>query len=128
MGDLNKRVIQSKLRLKDNIPMFQQLVDQGRNCKKRKKVLDGVKRDTINCICECVKNIASGNIPVSSEEIGKLKKHKRRIEQLVDSRTGIKQKGKLLNQSGGFLPLILAPILGVAGSLIGEAISGAIKK
>ncbi len=89
----------------------------------RKSVVSNANRELIQCICECVHNVVNGNIPISKPRVEKLAGHKKKIAKLLSKQTGLKQKKKLLIQSGGFLPLLLTPILGIVGSLIGDAIS-----
>jgi hypothetical protein len=99
-------------------------------CKPRQRqlFLDTANKDVIECICECIHNIAQGNVRIEKERKRKLAKHKSKLRKIVDKRTGIEAKRKLLSQSGGFLPLLLSPIIGLVGSLIGDAIAGAVNR
>lgn len=126
--DSAQSVAKSLDRLKTNLPFLTELCKNGKNSKIRRKILGKVDGDKINCLCECVKNVAMGAVPVESDQKNKLKRHKGRMRDLINTKTGVKKKRELLIQSGGFLPLILAPILGAAGSLIGDAIASAVKK
>jgi hypothetical protein len=91
-----------------------------------KAVLKCANKDLVGCLCECIQNVTMGNVAIGKSRRKKLSKHKRRLRQILDKGTNLSSKRKLLVQSGGFLPLLLAPIIGIAGSLIGDAISGAI--
>jgi hypothetical protein len=93
-----------------------------------KAVLKCADRDLVGCLCECIQNVAMGNVAIDKGRKKKLAKHKQCLRQILDKGTKLKKKRKLLVQSGGFLPLLLAPIIGIAGSLIGDAISGAINR
>lgn len=80
----------------------------------------------INSICEVCKNVLAGNVPVN---IKKLKKYKKCIRALATKSTSLNHRKKILiNQNGGFLPLILPLILPGVISLIGGIIGKAIGK
>lgn len=97
------------------------------NPKQNKAIIHHADDELVKCICECIQNIANGVVKISPSTKSKLCKHKQKIRQIIDKRTGIKKKKKLLEQSGGFLPLLLAPVVGLLGSVVGEAISNAIR-
>jgi len=62
------------------------------------------------------------------QAFSKLRRHKSKIRKIIDKETKLAKKRELLTQSGGFLPLLLAPIISLVGGLVGEAIGGAISK
>ena len=95
--------------------------------KQVKGVIENSDNDLIKCLIECAYNVAHGVVPVSPKTLSKLKKHKSKIRKIIDKGTKLKKKKKLLVQSGGFLPLLLAPIVSLVGGLVGEAIGGAIR-
>lgn len=98
-------------------------------CSKQfKALLSNADKETVRCLCECIQNVLMGNIPLSDSKTKKLKTHRTTLRRIIDKRTRLKEKRKLLSQTGGFLPLLLAPIVGLAGSLIGDAIAGVIRK
>jgi len=47
-----------------------------------------------------------------------LRRHRNKLSDLARLKTPIAKKRKIL-QTGGFLPLLLAPLLGIASSIIG---------
>jgi hypothetical protein len=57
-----------------------------------------------------------------------LAKFSKTLREIVDRKTNLTKKRKLLVQKGGFLPALLAPIIGVATGLIGDLIGNLIKK
>lgn len=98
-------------------------------CKNKKKnlrraILENADPDLILCLCECCDNLLKGNVPINSEQKQKLSKHKNHIRNLANRKNTIKEKRNILIQQGGFLPLLLTPILSIAGSLIADAITG----
>ena len=96
--------------------------------KQIKGVIENSDKELVGCICECMYNVANGTFPVPPKTLAKLKKHKSKIRKVIAKRTNFKKKKKLLAQSGGFLPLLLAPIVSLVGGLVGESIGGAIAK
>jgi hypothetical protein len=69
-----------------------------------------------------------GNVKIGGKRKKKLGEHKAVLRRILDRKTNITRKRKLLVQSGGFLPLLLAPIIGFVGSLIGDAVSSAVNR
>lgn len=95
------------------------------NCskKQRKDYLASGSGDLIHCLCEICYNILLGNIPVEKNQYEKLKKHKNILRKLVAIQTktknkDLKLKRKIISQKGGFLPLILTPLLTIATDLL----------
>ena len=74
----------------------------------------------IRCICECALNILRGNVTLKQAYKHRLKRHATILRRLADKNGSWKNKKRLIVQRGGFLPLLLAPILGtVLSRLIG---------
>ena len=91
------------------------------NTKNRKVLLEKADRQLINCICECAYNVFYGNIDLTPKQKKALRRYKSVLQELInDKNRAIRRKRNLLVQKGGFLPVLLAPIIGLAASLIGE--------
>lgn len=74
----------------------------------------------IRCICECALNVLHGNVPLKPDQRKKLRRHASVLRRLAARKGCWKSKKRFVVQSGGFLPLLLAPILGtVLSNLIG---------
>ena len=89
----------------------------------RKSVIYGANNDLVYCICECIQNVLKANVPIPYKTIKELKPYRNTLEKIINKRTSVQKKKKLLNQNGGFLPILLAPLLGIVGSLVGDVIS-----
>ena len=90
----------------------------------RRKLLETANKDLILCLCDCANNILKGNVNLKPKETHRLKRHKATLRTLATSSKNVNKKRKLLIQKGGFLPMLLAPILSVAGGLVSKLISG----
>ncbi len=92
------------------------------NPKHRKSILESADNSLILCICECIDNILRGNVKLSPAKKRELAKHVEILRQIADRKTKGQKKRSLLVQKGGFLPALLAPVIGIAGSLIGDLV------
>lgn len=87
----------------------------------RKAILSQASPELVKTITECLYN------GLKRKDVKHKKKLSGILHRLVRRRTSLNTKRKTLVQAGGFLPLILGPILasvlgGIAGKLIGKAI------
>ena len=83
-----------------------------------KAILKEGNKDLVETLCECCINVLYGNVPLTSSQKKKLARFKRVMRKLaVKSKTSLKQKKKLL-QTGGFLPALIAPALGLLSALL----------
>ena len=67
------------------------------------------------------------NIPLSLQQLNRLKPFKKEALTLLNKSLSVRKKKKAL-QKGGFISAIIAPILGLLGSLVGEIITKRKKK
>ena len=89
--------------------------------KLRPAIIEQADQQLIKVICDCIENILSGNVSIPPESKKKLSRHKRLLRELR-SKNSLKFKKKKLIQSGGFLPALLGPLLGVVGGLVTDLI------
>jgi len=89
----------------------------------RHHLIQNASPDQIRVLSEISLNILSGNLPLKSRHIKKLTAHKRMIRKLANSRVPHKVKKVLINQTGGFLPLLVSPVLSALGVVVGKVIS-----
>lgn len=86
---------------------------------RRNQLLAQAKPGLVRCICACAKNILKRTIPVTNEQLVKLKKNRDGVRYLAKSRIPIHKKEKYLNQQGGgLLPLILGPAIKALAGLV----------
>ena len=93
------------------------------NNEERAALLKKARPALVKVICECALNILSGNIPLTKSQKSNLRKHVHILRKLVVAepghRNGVdrkhfgRKKKKLIVQKGsGFIPALLAPLLG----------------
>ena len=88
-----------------------QLLIETRNAKLRKAILEHADPEFIRALCECAKNILQGNVKMASDEKSRLRKYRSKLRLLASKRgLSMKQKRRKLQQTGGFLPALLAPL------------------
>jgi hypothetical protein len=88
----------------------------------RKKFLKSCNKDFIHCICECVRNLLKSNVPLSSAHLKKLSRHKQSLRKLALKATTLAARKKIL-QKGGFIELLISPLISGISSLIGSFIN-----
>ena len=87
---------------------------------RRKRLLKSASESNILALKEVAHNLLQGKLKVP--EVKKLKRHKHSIRKLVKKNSSLKSKRKLLIQKGGFLPLMITPLLSAIGSVTGKVI------
>ena len=93
----------------------------------RNALINTATNDQIQCICDCASNILNENIKITETHLKRLKRYQNHLRFLADKKGGLDKK-RIVIQEGGFLPLLLTPILSVAGSLLADVISKSIAK
>ena len=49
--------------------------------KLRKQILHHCGKDILNCVCECVKNVLKGNVPLTSAQKQKLSRNRNKLRE-----------------------------------------------
>ena len=62
--------------------------------KLRKQILHHCGEDYLNCVCECVKNVLKGNVPLTSAQKQKLSRHRNKLRELVLKKTPKKKNDR----------------------------------
>ena len=92
------------------------------NAKFHRKIISIADKDLIQLFTEILHNIHKGNIPLNATQLKTIRKFSKAAKLILKRSTGIQSKKRLL-QKGGFIPALIAPIIGFLGSLIGNAIA-----
>ena len=105
-------------RVRQHLPTLKKLQKRTISKGERKSLLVQGGKPLQTCLRECAVNILKGNVPMSADCFKKLKCHKQQLRELSHKKTSQKRRLQI-EQKGGFLPLLLAPILGsLVGSLL----------
>ncbi|KAJ8018951.1 hypothetical protein HOLleu_42761 [Holothuria leucospilota] len=84
----------------------------------RKALLRHADESLITSLCECVSNVVKGNVPVSKAQRSKLARYKKHLRALGDKRLSRPKRRDILVQQGGFLSVLLKPIISSLGGLL----------
>ena len=88
-----------------------QLLAETRNAKLRKAILEHADPEFIRALCECAQQILRGNVKMTSHEKSRLRKYRSKLHLLAGKHgLSVKQKRRKLQQTGGLLPALLAPL------------------
>jgi hypothetical protein len=80
----------------------------------RKKLIKEAPKDLINCVGECCKKFLKGNVSLSEAHKRQLHSKRQQLRVLANKTFPIQKKKRILNQKGGFLPLLavaLRPVI-----------------
>jgi hypothetical protein len=89
----------------------------------KKLILTGQgSKQLIRCLSEIAYNVLRGNVPLTPHQKGQLGKHKFPLRQLGQKKVSHKKKVRLVQQKGGFLSALLAPLAALVGPLINRII------
>jgi len=81
-----------------------------------KKLMKAADKGLVDCLSECAVNILKGNVALNQTQKKKLQRHKYNLRNLAGKKVPLTEKRRIL-QKGGFLGLLLKPILSVLGGL-----------
>lgn len=80
----------------------------------RKQILEKANLALIKSIVECIENVLKGNISLNKQCKEKLKKYKSILRKIFNAEKKLSTKKKIIVQNGGgFLPALLAPVITV---------------
>lgn len=83
-----------------------------------KAVMKTASPALVKTLCECCHNVLKGNVPLTSDQKRKLQRYKSSVRALTRKKLSIKNRKKILQQ-GGFIGVLLRPLLGVVKDVLG---------
>ena len=83
----------------------------------QKAIINAGDKALVDTLCDCAQNILKGNVPLNSRQKTCLRRHRHSLRALT-KRQSVQKKKQIL-QKGGFLAGLLAPVLGILGSILG---------
>ena len=84
------------------------MLNRTKNTKLRKAILEHADADLISALCECAHNIL--RVRLTPREKVRLRKYKNKLRLLLNKRLSVSRRRREIQQSGGFLPALLAPL------------------
>ena len=91
--------------------------------KGKKSTWDDILRESdtslTRAICECTKNVISGRVRCTPNQKRKMRRHVKILRTITEKEVPIHKRRALIKQKGGFLPAILAPLIGIIASVAG---------
>lgn len=89
---------------------------------KRKSLIEGFKKEHVNCISEIFKNFLRKNINTSAGILKKLKKYRSLISAVARKSTPVYLKKRVLSsqRGAGLLNILLPVAISVISSLLGK--------
>ena len=93
----------------------------------RKKLINAANRPVIDCVSECCHNVLKGNVHLTKAHKTKLHPIRQQLRQIASKSVSIKKKKRILNQKGGFLPLLAGALLPLLGKAVIGGLGGVLK-
>ena len=87
-----------------------QMLHRTHNAKLRKAILEYADAELISALCECAHNILRGTVRLTPQEKVLLRRYRTDLHSIVNKKTVVARKRRILQQKGGFLPALLAPL------------------
>ena len=85
-------------------------VDRTHTAKLRKAILEYADAELISALCQCTHNILRGTVRLTPQEKVRLRRYRTDLHSIVNKKTAVARKRRILQQNGGFLPALLAPL------------------
>ena len=86
------------------------MLNRTKNTKLRKAILEYADADLISALCDCAHNILRGTVRLTPREKVHLRKYKNKPRLIANRRLSITKRRLEIQQNGGFLPALLAPL------------------
>jgi hypothetical protein len=81
----------------------------------------------VDCLCECIRNLLKGRVPLKSKQLKDLRRYKRLLRKAALNNTPLSERPRIL-QKGRFIGAILPPLISGLGALlsplVGRLMSG----
>ena len=86
------------------------LLNRTHNTKLRKDILEYADAALISALCECAHSILRGTVRLTSREKARLRRYTSDLRAIANRKTAVTRRRRILQQKGGFLPALLAPL------------------
>ncbi len=115
-------------RVANNIQLLKIIGSVKQPTKLRKAILRHCDIDLIKCLSEISHNVLEGRLKLTPRQAGSLRRYRQSLRKLAAIKTKLPTKRRLLEQqsggqAGGLPVALLAPILGIALSLLADRLT-----
>ena len=86
---------------------------------KQRKFISTCGKDFLHCFTVCARGLIKGRHKVRPTQLKKLRRYKKLVRNLMKKKVSLKAKRRIL-QTGGFLNLILPPVLSFLTSFLNK--------
>jgi hypothetical protein len=114
------RVKMSRQRLRQILPELKRL--NRLTEKDRRNYLKTCDGPFVDCVCECIKNLLKGRVPLKSKQLKTLRRYKRLLRKVALKKTPRSERRQVL-QTGGFIGAILPSLTSGLGAIVSPLIS-----
>jgi hypothetical protein len=90
--------------------------------KNRRNCLGTCDGPFVDCMCECIKNLLKGRVPLKSKQLKTLRRYKRLLRKVALKKTPQSDRRRVL-QSGGFIGAILLSLISGLGAIVSTLVS-----
>lgn len=88
----------------------------------RNSILRSCSPPTIRILSQIATNILNGNIPINKSQFKRLKKYCSSLRHLSNTKSCKLRRKLLINQKGGFLPLLIPIIASSLGGILSKVL------
>jgi hypothetical protein len=85
------------------------------------EVSENLQGSFIDCLCECVKRLLKGRVPLKQKQLKSLRQYKRLLRKVASKKTSQGERRRIL-QTGGFVGAVLPALLGGLSSILGPVV------
>jgi hypothetical protein len=90
--------------------------------KDRRRYLKTCGWPFVDCVCECIRNLLKGRVPLRPKQVKALRRYKRLLRRAASKKTSRKERRQIL-QRGGFIGAILPSLISGLGAIISPLVS-----
>lgn len=85
-----------------------------------RRIIKNGSNDLLSVLCECCHNVIKGNVPLTHFQKKRLQRHKNTLRTLANKKKLTLFKKRQLLQKGGFLGVLLGPVIKLLGNLLNQ--------
>ena len=109
----------SRRRVREILPELKRLSRLSN--KDRRTYLKTCDGPVVDCVCECIRNLLGGRVPLKSKQLKALRRYKRLLRKAALKKTSRSERRRIL-QKGGFLGAVLPALVSGIASLASPAV------